>query len=257
MTKPVQEPVFSDDMSLVCGRMVHGEDVAAHFHDFGQLRYAVSGVLVTITEAGSWLAPADRVTWVPPFQVHSSRSYGEADVRLLNVAAAQSGQFPTESCVFVASALMRAAFLTLVNDQEPVDSPRSLLLLEVVATEIARAPPDLLRIPEPNDRRLKAVTSLLHANPANPATLAELGRHTGASERTLSRLFSSELAMSFHQWRTLLRIQRALLALDRGASVTETAMDLGWANPSSFIDAFTEIVGETPGRYRATRAVDA
>jgi methylphosphotriester-DNA--protein-cysteine methyltransferase len=63
--------------------------------------------------------------------------------------------------------------------------------------------------------------------------------------------------MSFHQWRTLLRIQRALLALDRGASVTETAMDLGWANPSSFIDAFTEIVGETPGRYRATRAVDA
>ncbi|MES2363254.1 MAG: helix-turn-helix transcriptional regulator [Pseudomonadota bacterium] len=255
MTNPVQEPVFSGDMSLVCGRMGHGEDVSTHFHDFGQLRYAVSGVLVTITETDSWLAPAGRITWVPPFQVHSSRSYGEADVRLLNVSAPQSEQFPAESCVFMASALMREACLALVSDQEPVDSPRFLLLVGVVATEIARAPRDLLRIPEPKDRRLKGVTSLLHANPANSATLAELGRHTGASERTLSRLFSSEFSMSFHQWRTLLRIQRALLALGQGASVTETALELGWANPSSFIDAFTEVVGETPGRYRATHAV--
>ncbi|MBI5275831.1 MAG: helix-turn-helix transcriptional regulator [Burkholderiales bacterium] len=236
--------------------MAHGEDVAAHYHDFGQLRYALSGVLVTITETGSWMAPANRITWVPPFQVHSSRAYGEADVRLLNVPAPLSDQFPAESSVFVASALMREACLALLKDQEPVDSPRSLLLLGVVATELARAPRDLLRVPEPVDRRLKAVTSLLHADPANPATLAELGHRTGASERTLSRLFSTELSMSFHQWRTLLRIQRALLALDQGASVTETAMELGWANPSSFIDAFTEVVGETPGRYRATaRAV--
>jgi AraC-like DNA-binding protein len=256
MTKLMQQPVFSADMSLACGRMVHGEDVAAHFHDFGQLRYAISGVLVTATESGTWMAQANRITWVPPFHVHSSHSYGEADVRLLNVPARLAEQFPTESSVFVASALMREACLALINDQEPVDSPRSLLLLRVVATELARAPRDLLRIPEPNDRRLKAVTALLHADPANPATLAELGRKTGASERTLSRLFSSELSMSFHQWRTLLRIQRALLALEQGTSVTDTAMQLGWANPSSFIEAFTELVGETPGRYRATaRAV--
>lgn len=58
--------------------------------------------------------------------------------------------------------------------------------------------------------------------------------------------------MSFHQWRTLLRIQRALLELGDGTSVTGTAMRLGWSNPSSFIEAFTDLVGETPGRYRVT-----
>jgi AraC-like DNA-binding protein len=101
------------------------------------------------------------------------------------------------------------------------------------------------------------VTNLLHADPADPATLAQLGRRTGSSERTLSRLFGSELSMSFHQWRTLLRIQRALLELGAGTSVTDTAMRPGWANPSSFIDAFTELVGQTPGRYRFTsRAAD-
>lgn len=208
MTKLMQEPVFSTADSLDCERMVHGEDIAAHFHDFGQLRYATSGVLVTATAAGSWMAPANRITWVPPFHVHSGHSYGEADIRLLSVPALLAEQLPPEPSVFVVSALMREAYLVLINDKEPVDSARTRLLLEVVTTELARAPRESLRLPEPTDRRLKAVTDLLHADPANPATLAELGRKTGASERTLSRLFSGELSLSFHQWRTLLRVQR-------------------------------------------------
>ncbi len=39
-------------------------------------------------------------------------------------------------------------------------------------------------------------------------------------------------------------LREALLAL------TGTAMECGWSNPSSFIDVFTEIVGQTPGRYQ-------
>lgn len=234
--------------TAVCGPLVHGEDVPAHFHDFGQLRYAATGALVTWTRAGTWVAPANRITWVPPFAVHSSRSHGRTDIRLLNVPAEVAEQLPPEPTVFVASALLREAYLAM---DEPAGSPRGRLLLEVVVSELARAPREPLRLPEPGDARLKAVTDLLHADPAGPATLAELGRRTGSSERTLSRLFGSELSMSFHQWRTLLRVQRALLELADGASVTDTAIRLGWANPGSFIDAFTELVGQTPGRYRA------
>ncbi|MTD52558.1 helix-turn-helix transcriptional regulator [Amycolatopsis pithecellobii] len=250
MTELIREPVFWTDDSPVCEPLAHGEDIAAHFHDFGQLRYAASGALVTATRVGTWVAPANRITWVPPFYVHSSRAYGETDVRVLGVPAELAGQLPTEPSVFVASALIREAYLAMIG--EPAESPRGRLLLEVVIAELARAPQESLRLPEPGDTRLKAVTDLLHADPATPATLAELGRRTGSSERTLSRLFSSELSMSFHQWRTLLRIQRALLELCEGASVTDTAVRLGWANPSSFIEAFTELVGQTPGRYRAT-----
>ncbi|MFD9889772.1 AraC family transcriptional regulator [Amycolatopsis sp. NPDC059027] len=252
MSEAVDEPVFWTDDSAVCAPLAHGEDVAAHFHDFGQLRYAASGALVTATRVGTWVAPASRITWVPPFHVHSSRSYGETEVRLLRVPAELAERLPAEPSVFVASALMREAYLALLTDHDPADSPRASLLLEVVVSELARARREPLRLPEPSDTRLKAVTDLLHADPASPATLAELGHRTGSSERTLSRLFGSELSMSFHQWRTLLRIQRALLELGEGASVTDTAIRLGWANPSSFIEAFTDLVGQTPGRYRAT-----
>jgi AraC-like DNA-binding protein len=247
------EPVLWTGEAAVCPPLVHGDVIAPHFHDFGQLRYAAAGALVTTTQAGTWVAPANRITWVPPFHVHSSRSHGATSVRLLRVPVTLAERLPREPSVFVASALLLAAYLEMADAPEPADDPRTRLLLEVVTVELARAPKDSLSLPEPNDPRLKAVTDLLHADPADPSTLAELGRRTGASERTLSRLFSAELSMSFHQWRTLLRIQRALLELGDGRSVTDTALRLGWANPSGFIAAFTHLVGQTPGRYRANR----
>lgn len=248
MSELVPEAVFWADDAPACEPMAHGASIAAHFHDYGQLRYAAAGALVTTTEVGTWAAPANRITWMPPFRVHSSRSYGATDVRILRVPPVLVERLPSEPAVFVASALMREAYLALL--EEPDDSPRARLLMEVVIAELARAPLDSLRLPEPKDARLAAIAGLLRGDPGNPATLAELGQQTGASERTLSRLFSSELSMSFHQWRTLLRVQQALLVLCEGASVTDTAMLLGWSNPSSFIEAFTALVGQTPGRYR-------
>ncbi|MFI5780617.1 helix-turn-helix transcriptional regulator [Nocardia sp. NPDC051570] len=83
------------------------------------------------------------------------------------------------------------------------------------------------------------------------ATLNKLGRAVGASERTLSRLFRTELGMSFSQWRTLLRVQHALVHLVHGHSVTDIALRCGWSNPTSFIEAFAAIIGRTPGRYQS------
>jgi AraC-like DNA-binding protein len=79
----------------------------------------------------------------------------------------------------------------------------------------------------------------------------------GASERTLSRLFHAGLEMSFREWRTQCRVHHALVLLADGHSVSYTAAACGWANPSSFVDAFTRTVGQTPGRYSAElRAAD-
>lgn len=254
MPEGSREPTFYDGDAADCAPLRHGVDIAPHFHDFGQLRYAASGALVTATQAGTWVTPANRITWIPPFHVHSGRSYGQTDVRLLRVPTNLADRLPLEPSVFVASALLVEAYLELVNGREPLTSARSRLLTEVVAVELTRAPQEDLRLPQPSDQRLKAVTDLLQADPGTTATLAELGHRTGSSERTLSRLFSSELSMSFHQWRTLLRVQRALLELGEGRSVTDIAVRLGWSNPSSFITAFTDLIGQTPGRYReATR----
>ncbi|MFF2812615.1 helix-turn-helix transcriptional regulator [Streptomyces sp. NPDC058000] len=67
---------------------------------------------------------------------------------------------------------------------------------------------------------------------------------------TLSRLFRNELGMSFHQWRTQLRLHHALVLLSGGHSVAATAHACGRSNASAFIQVFTSAIGQTPGRYQ-------
>jgi len=97
-----------------------------------------------------------------------------------------------------------------------------------------------------SDDRLQAIARMLGENPADATSLAELGTSIGARSRTLSRLFRDELGMTFYEWRTQLRICHALVLLADGHDTTQTAYPCGWANASSFIAAFTNIVGATP-----------
>jgi transcriptional regulator GlxA family with amidase domain len=120
----------------------------------------------------------------------------------------------------------------------------------VILDELTATGEQPLHLPEPRDDRLLAVTKLVEEDLANPVSLAELGRQVGASERTLTRLFQQETGMTFRQWRAELRVHRALLLLADGLSVYDTAAECGWANPGSFITAFTSLVGMSPGRYQ-------
>ena len=110
---------------------------------------------------------------------------------------------------------------------------------------------DLFFGPTLHPGRLRAIERILSQTPADATTLAGLGRQVGASARTLSRLWRDELGMTFYEWRTQLRVHHALVLLAEGHGTTHTAHACGWANPSGFIAAFTDLVGTTPGRYRA------
>ncbi|MFG1606104.1 AraC family transcriptional regulator [Actinoplanes sp. NPDC049265] len=243
-------PASLEQTPSVKGWLPHGFRLDGHSHAHGQLVYAAAGALATTTAHGTWVAPANRVTWTPPGFEHSHRFYGRTDVRLVAIPVELCAALVPRPSVFTVGPLLREALLALLDqERSPAAYER---LLAVVVDELAETPEQSLHLPEPRDDRLRAVTELMHADPGGSATLAELGRTAGASERTLSRLFRSELGMSFHRWRTILRIHHALIHLTGGRSVTDTAMACGWSNPSSFIDAFTEVVGQTPGRYQAT-----
>lgn len=249
--QPPPEPSEPQPMARGAGWLPHGYHLDSHTHDQGQLVYAAAGTLATTTERGTWVAPANRVTWTPPGFAHSHRFYGRTDARLLTIPVDLCGELVDYPSVFAVSPLLREAFLALTGERTEVRPGAHRRLLAVVVDELCDTPEQSLHLPESSDDRLRTVTDLLHADPARPATLAELGRAAGASERTLSRLFHTELGMSFHRWRTTLRIHHALGHLTNGMSVTDTAMACGWSNPSSFIDAFNSVVGQTPGSYQA------
>lgn len=264
----------------------HDETTPMHAHDEGHLVYPATGVLSVTTEAGSWIAPPNRAVWTPAGSAHQHRAHGTTAMRIAFITGALADALPTHPAVLAVSPLARELMLALTGSagsaliREPPAGTTTPLgpttppadrtgvhrrtpeqrdrLRQVLVDELTTAREQPLHLPTPHDPRLLAVTAIVANDLADPATLAELGRRVGASERTLSRLFHRETGMSFRQWRTQLRIHRALLLLADGVSVIDTATACGWANPSVFIQAFTTLVGATPGSYqRSLRAGDS
>ena len=223
-------------------------------HPRGHLVYAARGVLSVHTERGTSIVPANRVAWTPAGRTHYHRAHSDTDMRIVFLPAALARLAPDHPAVFLVSALAREVLLALTG---PRDYDRAALarLRRVLVDELREAREQPLQLPEPRDDRLQAIARMLHEQPGDNTSLAELGQAAGASARTLSRLFRNELGMTFYEWRTQLRIYHALLLLADGHDTTHVAHACGWANPSSFIAAFTSIIGTTPGRYRTSRMI--
>lgn len=233
-----------------------GQTASVHSHPRGHLVYAARGVLSVHTENGTSIVPANRVAWTPAGFAHCHRAHSRTDMRILFLPASLARLAPERPAVYLVSDLARELLLTLTGPRnyEPgareLDRAARARLRRVLVDELHEAREQPLQLPRPRDDRLQAVTRMLHERPEDNTSLAELGRRTGASARTLSRLFRNELGMTFYQWRTQLRVFHALVLLSDGHDTTRVAHACGWANPSGFIAAFTDIVGTTPGRYR-------
>jgi AraC-like DNA-binding protein len=224
-------------------------------HSRGHLVYAARGVLSVHTERGTSIVPANRVAWTPAGFTHYHRAHSHTEMRILFLPASVARLVPGHPAVFTASGLAREVLLILTTPRnyEPAaryDSAARGRLRRVLVDELREADEQPLQLPEPRDDRLRAVARMLYEDPRDNTSLAELGRVAGASARTLSRLFRTELGMTFYEWRTQLRIYHALILLADGRDATYVAHACGWANPSSFIAAFTSVIGTTPGRYR-------
>lgn len=211
--------------------------------------YPASGALATTTQRGTWVAPANRATWTPPGFDHSHRCYGRTDVRIVVIPVELCGDLMAHPCVFAVNSLLREAILALTDRREGNRGAYERLRA-VVIDELGDTPQESLHLPDARDDRRRAGTDLLYADPAASATLGQLGRTVGASERTLSRLFQPKFGMSFHRWRTILRIHHALVHLTNSRSVTDTAIECGWSNKTNFIEAFTAVVGQTSRSYK-------
>ncbi|MFC7587436.1 cupin domain-containing protein [Nonomuraea antimicrobica] len=65
--------------------LASGAGIDAHRHDNHQIVYACRGVLSVTTDAGTWVAPANRAIWVPSGTVHRHLAHGDTDLRLVGL----------------------------------------------------------------------------------------------------------------------------------------------------------------------------
>jgi AraC-like DNA-binding protein len=239
MPEPVWE-AYAEDYA-------RGEVIEPHAHELAQIVFAKRGVMRVQTEAGGWVVPPQRALWMPAGQVHGIRCATAVAMRTIYLDPRGDPALPSLPAVLAVSPLLREVMLRLV---EGGPGDRSALLTILVG-ELAALPTVPLHLPEPSDVRLRRVCAALLADPGSTATLRQHARGSGASVRTLLRLFPTETGMGFRAWQRQLRLLVALEWLADGQPVTTVALDLGYASPSAFIAAFRDVLGTTPARYFA------
>lgn len=224
-------------------------EVPAHSHFRAQLVYAPEGVMRVRTDTATWIVPPQQAVWVPPGVKHSVINESAIAFRTLYLHPNVSSNLFEECCVLNIPALLRELILYIGRPAEAGSPDLQKRLMMLVPELLASLEPEPLQLPLPRDRRLRNITDALLDNPADNRGLKDWTTVAGASERTLERLFRSELGMGFQQWRQLLRLLTAVTLLSEGMQVTTVAVELGYASPSAFIAMFRSRMGKSPGQY--------
>lgn len=119
-----------------------------------------------------------------------------------------------------------------------------------VCMDLLHSEPESLRtVPLPRDPRLAELVGSLIDDPADGRSLEQWSQRVNVSSRTITRIFAAEVAMSFVQWRRLVRIRAAHALLAEGESVTTVGRRVGYRTPSAFVAAFRQVEGRTPGQH--------
>lgn len=234
---------------LVARDLGASELLAAHSHVWGQVTYALDGVVRVTAGNSTWIVPPMRAIWIPPELAHEVVTLEKARLRALYVHA-KAAPFQGNQCeVLDVSSLLRELILALIQ-AEPGE-PREAMLSALILNELVRSATLPIRVALPSDKRLKTLCEMLIADPASPLTLDDWAQRVGASGRTLARLFERDLGMSFGQWRQQVRLAHAAPLIASGLPLSHVAAELGYASQSAFSAMFKKTFGQSPSAFFA------
>lgn len=105
------------------------------------------------------------------------------------------------------------------------------------------------------DRQVGRAIALMHADPAAPWTLDDLGRRVGLSRSALHERFVALAGMPPMQYLTNWRMQCGARLLREGhASVAAVALEVGYDSEAAFSRAFKRATGSPPAAWRRAQA---
>jgi AraC-like DNA-binding protein len=218
--------------------------------DWGKLMFASRGALTVSTNSSVWVVPPHGAVWVPALVAHEFETAPGAAMQTLYVQPGATRRLPDPCCAVRVSPLLRE-LLRRALQLETLDrrNREQRNLMAILLDELAVLPLPPIDLPMPRDPRALAAARLVRARPEGRHTLPEASRASGASVRTLERLFRAETGIAFGTWRQRARLFRALQLLAENENVTSTAIAVGYESTSAFVAAFRRTIGVTPGQY--------
>ncbi len=220
-----------------------------HSHRRAQLVYASQGIITVSISSGRWVVPPQRAVWILPNTLHTVSSSQPFWLHTL-YAEQDSIILPTDCGVVSVSPLVQQLLVAAADfGMDYPTNGKEKRLLRTLIDWLPLIPTAPLYLPQPQDIRLKKMTTALEENITTQISLDKISQTYGLTERTAARLFMKETGLTFGQWRQQLRLLCALQKLAHGEKVTSVAFDVGYQDVSSFINLFKKAFGTTPGQY--------
>ncbi|MCX6123599.1 MAG: helix-turn-helix transcriptional regulator [Proteobacteria bacterium] len=226
--------------------------VAPHYHNEDQLLFASKGVMTIRTAQGIWIVPPNKAVWIPGSEVHAIEMGSTVLMRTLYFSPHVAKTISKKCFIANVSPLFRELILHSCTKKLWVKhSPKDRRIIEMLIDQLSEAPIAPLQLPQPTDERALRIVETLNKNPADQRTLTSLCQGSGASIRTIERIFLEGTGLTFGRWRQQMRVLHAMRLLASGGKVTTAALDSGYNSPSAFIAVFKKSLGQTPSQYMA------
>jgi len=99
-------------------------------------------------------------------------------------------------------------------------------------------------------RRIDRAVERIEQDYARPLSLDHLASTAGMSSFHFARVFRELVGMPPHRYLTAVRLRHAVARLEQGATVSATALDVGFGSLGHFITAFRKRFGVVPSAAR-------
>jgi AraC-like DNA-binding protein len=230
-------------------------NVPEHSHKSDQLIYATCGVMEVFSGQTCWFIPPHFGVWIPARVLHRIRMKGAVSMRTLYLRRNRGHPMPDTCEVRRVSPLLRELILESVRLRRlRYANSHHRALRDLILHQLAHAAPISVSLTLPNDPRALAVAQALLDHAQSPAPLRELCERSGASVRTIERIFAKELGVSIETWRRQMRLMKAMERMVSGIPVKQIAFELGYRQASPFIEMFRRTLGMTPRAWLTENA---
>jgi AraC-like DNA-binding protein len=227
------------------------------YDDWGQLLFAERGAAIVRMPSEIRVLPRHRAIWIPPGVPVSIDVRKQVAFRTVYI---RTDCFPSRLCSGVLEGNVRSLARELILETCRISTlsltdERHSHLAHLIVDEVAALDASPFQLPLPSDPRSRAAIEYIIVNqaPGEERNISLIAKTTGASVRTLQRLFSRETGMGFGQWIRRYRLLSAAQLLSEGYTVSETGQRIGYRSISAFVAAFHGEFAVTPGRFVGKR----
>lgn len=223
-----------------------------HQHEKAQLVYAQQGLLHLHIGDKKLFLPGRYCAFIPAATPHQiwSNSHG-LFIRSIHLdVLAEQPPLPKQAVVFAASALLTEMIMYTEKwsgQQAQKGFKRDFynVLQKLLPAEIAQAV--RVYLPTTSDEKLGQVIEYLQTHLQEKQSMSSVAKRFGFSQRTLTRLFSSQLGVSFSGYLKRARMIKALELIENGYNnVSQIAFQVGYESLSTFSNNFLKIHGKRP-----------